>query len=655
MNYPISHSGSVLSASVMNEPSDAQSTLSETRKRQNRKDEALRKKIATELNKKMSHLDPPKRNVRSHSDPTTVASASLAPALTVQTHTLVSEACQLMAAKREECLLVVDEAQQLTGIITSLDVSRKCVGGGFDPRGSTVESFMTEGPICITSDTQFADALALMLEHDRIYLPVVSDGTDEGCEDGDVLGILDICSCLHEPLSRVKRQEDAAAKLMEALAGAHDELDGSSLSGSAHASEFVEYVESLRQKAAGREVGALLEDVLFEPVLVGVRTSVLEASQLMAQAEANAVLVMDQGLVSGIFTSHDIVLRVVAAGLDPSKCSVIRIMTPHPDCALVSLHISTALERMLEGGFNNLPVIDENDGIVGLLNITQLAQAIVADQEPNGDKDHDENALTPENLKAVEAENAMYDNDPQLAATPRLMNAQELVVGENGSQNPTALSAIQLNEPAVSVVMSLPAESSLPANSSFHGDSLQDLIQPTDSASQVKYMPSWQHMPMTVKYRSTSGRVHRMRLDDLGNYRGLCAAAAQREGLDSAQLVLTYLDDEGDHVELTSDDDFREAIILSKRHGFTRVEIRGSLAAAATVVSNLSDRKAVSEVNAVPSSVGAPSVVESTHPLHAPVEKKLETQAVRWQIPALATAATVLAVTVGIWYARRKK
>jgi CBS domain-containing protein len=82
------------------------------------------------------------------------------------------------------------------------------------------------------------------------------------------------------------------------------------------------------------------------PVTVSVRTSVKEAAALMKANHTTAVLVTDQGSITGIFTSKDVVLRVIAAGLDPSNCSVVRVMTPHPDFAPLDMSIQSALRKM---------------------------------------------------------------------------------------------------------------------------------------------------------------------------------------------------------------------------------------------------------------------------------------------------------------------
>ena len=94
--------------------------------------------------------------------------------------------------------------------------------------------------------------------------------------------------------------------------------------------------------------GPTLESVLngTPPTTVSVRTSVKEAAALMKENHTTAVLVQDQGSITGIFTSKDVVLRVIAPGLDPANCSVVRVMTPHPDFAPMDMSIQAALRKM---------------------------------------------------------------------------------------------------------------------------------------------------------------------------------------------------------------------------------------------------------------------------------------------------------------------
>ena len=100
-----------------------------------------------------------------------------------------------------------------------------------------------------------------------------------------------------------------------------------------------------------------------------------EAAELMKENHTTAVLVQDQGSITGIFTSKDVVLRVIAAGLDPVTCSVVRVMTPHPDFAPMDMSIQAALRKMHDGHYLNLPVMSEAGEIVGMVDVLKLTYA----------------------------------------------------------------------------------------------------------------------------------------------------------------------------------------------------------------------------------------------------------------------------------------
>ncbi|EPX71454.1 uncharacterized protein SOCG_01671 [Schizosaccharomyces octosporus yFS286] len=703
------------------------SYVSDTRKRQYKKDETLRRKIATELSKKSANLDSPVRSTKRHGEPGTVESVALDAALTVHMHSSITETAQLMAAKRQDCVLVIDEEGQLTGILTSGDIAKKCVGAGFDARQTYVADIMTNGPICITSDTRIDAALELMIEHHIRHLPVVSDG-EEG-DEGDVIGIINMRTCLREPLDRIARQQEAAERLVAALEGAQEELEDKSASGSTnnsshsggpHAAEFIEYVESLRKKASGQDVLSLIETTQ-EPVLVGTRTTVAEAAESMAHANVSSVLVMENGAVSGIFTSHDIVLRVLAAGLDSFRCSVIRVMTPHPDCALIDLRVSTALERMLEGKFNFLPIVDEDDSIVGLLSLFHLSTAILAEQSPEEEEgsEHESHELeenilsktaSQENHPLLAPSNEDIDLTPKVPAPsqgiipshqPGVVEADVLPVPLNWQETnyhspeknnqyapslhgshvsyhsgqyplsptrnnefpytgqPSAINAYEgsdlhgygASHTAPSYVGSL---AQFQGNPSVVEQALQDLVQPTDSASQIFPIPRPSPSQFSIKYRSTIGRVHRLRLDQISSLSDLQKAVSNREN--EQNITLTYIDDEGDVVEITSDADLREAIFLTRRRGLPRLEIRG-VGANSHTVDGFNP-----VLSTVGSSAGTASVLQPKIPTDEAAFGSPKPQAASTKKPsdrslafAGVVSGTVAVVLFSAWFLRRRR
>ena len=90
--------------------------------------QALRRKIETELGKKRPGSSQPRKDNRSHRRqqhrvPGTVASLRPSPALTVPDNMTVADASQLCAAKRTDCVLVVDDEESLCGIFTAKDLA----------------------------------------------------------------------------------------------------------------------------------------------------------------------------------------------------------------------------------------------------------------------------------------------------------------------------------------------------------------------------------------------------------------------------------------------------------------------------------------------------------------------------------------------------
>lgn len=134
--------------------------------------QALRKKIGSEMSKKKPT---PTRtgSQRASATPTKISRAMVpgsvatlrpSPAMTVAEHVSVAEAAQLCAAKRVDCVLVINAQRQLTGIFTAKDLAYRVVAADIDPRSITVVDIMTRDPM-VTNDTSSAtEALEIMVK-----------------------------------------------------------------------------------------------------------------------------------------------------------------------------------------------------------------------------------------------------------------------------------------------------------------------------------------------------------------------------------------------------------------------------------------------------------------------------------------------------------
>jgi CBS domain-containing protein len=99
--------------------------------------------------------------------------------------------------------------------------------------------------------------------------------------------------------------------------------------------------------------------------------------QLMLEEKLGAVIVERDGQPVGIFTERDLMRRVVAAGIDLDR-ELEEVMTPDPETLGLDDSIAYALNRMTVGGFRNIPIVDENGALVGIISQREVVDYIVS-------------------------------------------------------------------------------------------------------------------------------------------------------------------------------------------------------------------------------------------------------------------------------------
>jgi len=92
-------------------------------------------------------------------------------------------------------------------------------------------------------------------------------------------------------------------------------------------------------------------------------TSVSEASELRANTNVGAVMVIENERLVGIFTERDAVFRVLARGLDARTTRLADVMTHEPRTIAPDKAFGHALAVMHENGFRHLPVIEDGKPI----------------------------------------------------------------------------------------------------------------------------------------------------------------------------------------------------------------------------------------------------------------------------------------------------
>jgi CBS domain-containing protein len=89
------------------------------------------------------------------------------------------------------------------------------------------------------------------------------------------------------------------------------------------------------------------------------QATVSEAAGLMAGQRVSAVVVVDAGLLVGIFTERDAVFRVIAPGRDPLTTRLHEVMTPAPVTVDPERTFGHALQQMHANGVRHMPVVED--------------------------------------------------------------------------------------------------------------------------------------------------------------------------------------------------------------------------------------------------------------------------------------------------------
>lgn len=104
------------------------------------------------------------------------------------------------------------------------------------------------------------------------------------------------------------------------------------------------------------------------PDTISADDTVLVAAERMRQRTVGCLIVIDGGNKPiGIVTDRDLVIRVLADGREPSDMVVRDVMTPDVVTINNDSPLSSALQRMREGVFRRLPVVDERGHLAGIV------------------------------------------------------------------------------------------------------------------------------------------------------------------------------------------------------------------------------------------------------------------------------------------------
>ncbi len=130
------------------------------------------------------------------------------------------------------------------------------------------------------------------------------------------------------------------------------------------------------------------ECIKRDEALVGkLDETVQQAARRMAEACCSSILICEGDRLRGIFSERDLLVRVVAAGLDPHTTPLAQVMTADPDTIDASAPIIEAIRRMDECNYRHMPVLDFGH-VVGVVSWRDLPYEERAGMQPELDQRH---------------------------------------------------------------------------------------------------------------------------------------------------------------------------------------------------------------------------------------------------------------------------
>lgn len=106
---------------------------------------------------------------------------------------------------------------------------------------------------------------------------------------------------------------------------------------------------------------------------------VFDAVRMMNQHKVGSVVVAEHGHVVGIFTERDMLVRVVAADLDPHTTQVVQVITLRPLCVTRSTLAKDVMADAIKKRCRHFPVVEDGQ-LIGLISIGDLVHLASQDQ-----------------------------------------------------------------------------------------------------------------------------------------------------------------------------------------------------------------------------------------------------------------------------------
>lgn len=113
-------------------------------------------------------------------------------------------------------------------------------------------------------------------------------------------------------------------------------------------------------------------------------TTQVAASRMNTRNVGSLIVIDSHKSPVGIITDRDLAMRVVGKGLDPNTTMIEAVMSDWPDSVTENTSIESAIAIMRRGPHRRLPVVDNQNQLVGILSLDDVLDLLSAEFEEIG-------------------------------------------------------------------------------------------------------------------------------------------------------------------------------------------------------------------------------------------------------------------------------
>lgn len=113
------------------------------------------------------------------------------------------------------------------------------------------------------------------------------------------------------------------------------------------------------------------------PITINMDATIHEAIKLMERHNiASLVVVNEAGIVRGVITAKDIVIKVIAKGLDPKLVKVSEILSNIVTVVEPDMPLKSIVNLILGTGHGHIPVVNKVGKILGIITVDDILKYV---------------------------------------------------------------------------------------------------------------------------------------------------------------------------------------------------------------------------------------------------------------------------------------